>query len=95
MTQVDASLSEQQMYLILPQICSIMQQLQQARLVHRDIKGPNMYMSKTGLLQLLDFGLCCEEGTPFDVITGTFTHLSPELLATHSNTGVYAASSDW
>jgi serine/threonine protein kinase len=59
---------------------AIMQQLQDARICHRDIKQGNVLMDARGGLQLIDFGLCEQLGAPVHTQTGTPHAMAPEVL---------------
>src|SRR5574343_202962 len=65
------------------QLCLAMKHIHDRKILHRDIKAPNVLMTSNGLLKLADFGVAkclsytIEKARTF---TGTPYYLSPEIV---------------
>lgn len=68
---------------IVPQVCSALQYAHDNGVVHRDIKPENILISKTGELQIVDFGLAKIAGvTENEPLTGTWQVMgTPHYMA--------------
>ncbi len=64
------------------QICEGLNKAHQNNLVHRDIKPANIFLTKDGIVKILDFGLAKEKGqshlTKEGTTLGTVAYMSPE-----------------
>lgn len=66
------------------QICMALDHIHQRKMLHRDIKGANIFLTSTGVIKLGDFGFSHEyEETVSNAVAGTFCgtpyYLAPEL----------------
>jgi len=66
------------------QICLALNHIHAKRMLHRDIKGANIFLTSTGVIKLGDFGFSHEyEETVSNAVAGTFCgtpyYLAPEL----------------
>ena len=64
------------------QICEGLSKAHQNNLIHRDIKPANIFLTKDGIVKILDFGLAKEKGqshlTKEGTTLGTVAYMSPE-----------------
>lgn len=64
------------------QLCSALDYAHRMNIIHRDIKPANVYVTREGLIKLMDFGLAMERDakhiTAHGSIIGTPAYLSPE-----------------
>jgi len=69
---------------IVTQVGRGLSEAHRARIVHRDIKPANIFIVKTGVVKILDFGLAKLAGggvaTQTGVIVGTLAYMSPEQV---------------
>ena len=65
---------------ILIQVCSGLSYAHERGIVHQDIKPDNLFMLKSGLIKILDFGLACPFGTENIEMEGTLPYMSPEQI---------------
>jgi len=75
------------------QICLSVKHIHDRKILHRDIKSQNIFLTKNGLVKLGDFGIAkCLDGTldKAKTIVGTPYYLSPEIV----NNKPYAFKSD-
>eukprot|EP01060_Flectonema_neradi_P024969 TRINITY_DN33821_c0_g1_i1.p1 TRINITY_DN33821_c0_g1~~TRINITY_DN33821_c0_g1_i1.p1 ORF type:complete len:446 (+),score=88.50 TRINITY_DN33821_c0_g1_i1:47-1384(+) len=66
------------------QLCMALDNIHQKKMLHRDIKGANIFLTSTGVIKLGDFGFSHEyEETVSKAVAGTFCgtpyYLAPEL----------------
>lgn len=65
------------------QICLAVKHVHDRKILHRDIKSQNVFVMKSGLLKLGDFGIARVLNTTQDMastIVGTPYYLSPEIV---------------
>jgi serine/threonine protein kinase len=75
---------EAEVWLIMSQLCLALNHLHEKKMMHRDLKTPNVFLTTCGLIKLGDFGfsrqydstLSADVGTTF---CGTPYYLAPEL----------------
>lgn len=75
---------EAEILLIFTQMCLALNQLHRRKMLHRDIKTPNIFLTTTGLIKLGDFGFSREydstvSGDVGSTFCGTPYYLAPEL----------------
>lgn len=75
---------EAEIMLIFTQLCLALNQLHRRKMLHRDIKTPNVFLTTTGLIKLGDFGFSREydstvSGDVGSTFCGTPYYLAPEL----------------
>lgn len=81
---------------ILSQTCSALDAVHQAGIVHRDIKPENIFLSKGGLVKLMDFGLAKSADarlTAANTVMGTPSYMAPEQVQgkeADARTDIYA-----
>uniref|UniRef100_A0A7E4VZI6 non-specific serine/threonine protein kinase n=1 Tax=Panagrellus redivivus TaxID=6233 RepID=A0A7E4VZI6_PANRE len=67
--------------------------------IHRDVKPDNLLIAASGHIKLADFGTCIKMGTDGLVrcssAVGTPDYISPEMLTSQSNEGIYGREVDW
>jgi NIMA (never in mitosis gene a)-related kinase len=75
------------------QICLALQHLHKKNIIHRDLKGGNVFLMQSGLVKLGDFGIAKGLKTSKDkakTVVGTPYYLSPEII----NSQPYDTKSD-
>lgn len=65
---------------ILIQTCAGMAYAHDHKIIHRDVKPANIFISKQDHIKLLDFGLACSPGEEDFEQTGTIHYMSPEQI---------------
>jgi eukaryotic-like serine/threonine-protein kinase len=75
---------------VLEQVCSALQFIHERGIVHRDIKPQNVFITKSGQVKLLDFGLAKKKNvagavTMMGMVAGTPWFISPEQVKSFSN----------
>jgi len=78
----------------LSQLVVAVEALHRSGRLHRDIKPPNVIVTRAGRVVLLDFGLVTELGSPRpgdERIAGTVAYMAPEQLVD----GIVTAAADW
>jgi len=75
---------EEEILLILAQVCLAVSQLHKNKILHRDLKTMNVFLTMSGLIKLGDFGFSREydqsvSATPGSTFCGTPYYLAPEL----------------
>jgi eukaryotic-like serine/threonine-protein kinase len=80
-----AKLAESELIDISVQVAKALEAAHAQGMVHRDIKPDNLFLTKHGVVKLMDFGLAKpleEEGgaTPQSSVTGTSGYMSPEQM---------------
>lgn len=84
-------LEYKEIYVILSQLCQVLNFVHTRNMVHRDLKPANIRIMPSGDMKLMDFGLMQQMGLPSNgEITGTVYYLPPESVAG----GVIDARSD-
>ena len=76
-------LSVAQVVDILIQVCSGLSYAHERGIVHQDIKPDNLFMLKSGLIKILDFGLACPFGAENIEMEGTLPYMSPEQIESY------------
>src|ERR1700693_4496682 len=76
-------LAESELIDVAVQVCMALEAAHGEGMVHRDIKPDNLFLTKQGIVKLMDFGLAklVEEesgGAPQSSVTGTSGYMSPE-----------------
>ena len=66
------------------QLCMALDHIHAKKMLHRDIKGANIFLTSTGVIKLGDFGFSHEyEETVSNAVAGTFCgtpyYLAPEV----------------
>lgn len=95
-TPASASFDEMRLRSVLPQLARALCALHQAGMVHRDIKPPNVLVTHSGRVVVLDFGLVAElddrSGDSMSGrIVGTVEYIAPEQVSD----GRVSAAADW
>ena len=95
-TPATASFDEMRLRSVLPQLARALCALHQAGMVHRDIKPPNVLVTHSGRVVVLDFGLVAElDDRSGDSMTGrivgTVEYIAPEQVAD----GRVSPAADW
>ena len=65
------------------QICLAIKHVHDRKIIHRDIKGQNIFITKTNSLKLGDFGIARILNKTFEkarTVVGTPYYLSPEII---------------
>lgn len=65
------------------QICMALKHVHDRKIIHRDLKGQNIFLTKSSLIKLGDFGIARVLNKTFEkakTIVGTPYYLSPELV---------------
>ena len=75
---------EPEILLIMSQVCLAVSQLHKHKILHRDLKTMNVFLTMSGLIKLGDFGFSREyeqtvSATPGSTFCGTPYYLAPEL----------------
>lgn len=68
---------------ILIQVCSGLSYAHEKGVVHQDIKPDNLFLLKSGLIKILDFGLACPFGSENIEMEGTLPYMSPEQIESY------------
>lgn len=70
------------MFDILIQLCLAMKNMHDQRIIHRDIKPRNIFVTKDNVLKLGDFGLATWMGSKSKTssLVGTPQYFSPEMI---------------
>ena len=79
--------SEDQILNWFTQICVALKHVHDRKILHRDIKSQNIFMTKSGLVKLGDFGIARVLSSTAEMaatVVGTPYYLSPEIV--QSNT---------
>ncbi|HEY8142766.1 MAG TPA: protein kinase [Kofleriaceae bacterium] len=95
-TPASASFDEMRLRSVLPQLARALYALHQAGMVHRDIKPPNVLVTHSGRVVVLDFGLVAElDDRSGDSMTGrivgTVEYIAPEQVTD----GRVSPAADW
>ena len=95
-TPASASFDEMRLRSVLPQLARALCTLHQAGMVHRDIKPPNVLVTHSGRVVVLDFGLVAElDDRSGDSMTGrivgTVEYIAPEQVSD----GRVSPAADW
>jgi eukaryotic-like serine/threonine-protein kinase len=95
-TPASASFDEMRLRSVLPQLARALCALHQAGMVHRDIKPPNVLVTHSGRVVVLDFGLVAElDDRSGDSMTGrivgTVEYIAPEQVSD----GRVSPAADW
>ena len=75
--------SEEEILGIFTQICLALKHCHDRKILHRDLKAANVFMTRKGMCKLGDFGISRVLGDTMDKcrsIVGTPLYLSPEIL---------------
>ncbi|MCB0319304.1 MAG: serine/threonine protein kinase [Bdellovibrionales bacterium] len=92
----DGPLNEEQLTLIVPQICAGLHAIHQHDIVHRDLKPANVILTDEGVVKIADFGIArpgCSDLTHGDEIIGSSRYMAPEVWVgkpLSSATDIYA-----
>ena len=62
------------------QICSALKNVHVNNIIHRDIKSQNIFLTKTNIVKLGDFGVSRETDEFAKTVVGTPYYLSPEII---------------
>lgn len=66
------------------QVCAALEHAHSHGVIHRDLKLENIFLTETGTIKLVDFGLARSSQIPHitqeGAIVGTFAYLAPELI---------------
>ncbi|MDA0920150.1 MAG: serine/threonine-protein kinase [Planctomycetota bacterium] len=66
------------------QLCSALQYIHNHGIVHRDLKPSNIYLNRTGLIKLGDFGIALDTGateiTDQGLTVGSYLYMAPEQI---------------
>ena len=67
------------------QLCSALQYIHNHGIVHRDLKPSNIYLNRTGLIKLGDFGIALDTGateiTDQGLTVGSYLYMAPEQIS--------------
>lgn len=72
------------------ELCAALCELEKRKIVHRDIKLQNIFVSDDGIIKLGDLGLAVNDSSSGDVVVGTTKYIPPEVIYNRH----YSASSD-
>ncbi|KAJ5073401.1 camk family protein kinase [Anaeramoeba ignava] len=75
--------TEEEIYTILIQLISGLKEIQDHKIIHRDLKSANIFISKKGLLKIGDFGISRILSNTYEkakTLIGTPYYISPEIL---------------
>ena len=76
-------LSEDEILNIFTQICLAIKHLHDRKILHRDLKSQNIFLTKAGIVKLGDFGIAkvlSHTKENVQTIVGTPYYLSPEIV---------------
>jgi NIMA (never in mitosis gene a)-related kinase len=71
------------------QICLGMKHIHDRKIIHRDLKGQNVFLTKKGIVQIGDFGIAkvlAATMAKAKTVVGTPYYLSPEIVQSQSYT---------
>ena len=76
--------SESQILDYITQICLALQHIHKKKIIHRDLKSDNVFLMKSGIVKLGDFGIAKGLQSTWEkakTFVGTPYYLSPEIIA--------------
>jgi NIMA (never in mitosis gene a)-related kinase len=79
--------SEDELLNLFTQICLAMKHVHDKKILHRDLKSQNIFMTKRGLVKLGDFGIArvlSNTRSRAKTVVGTPYYLSPEIIKSES-----------
>lgn len=72
--------SEEQILEWFCQILLAIKDIHAKNIIHRDIKAQNIFLTKTGLVKIGDFGVSTQTSSCASTVVGTPYYLSPEII---------------
>lgn len=78
---------------IIPQINTALAALHDVGIIHKDLKPPNIMLTDSGDIALIDFGISSVQGGSTVVVTGT--GMTPEYSAPETFRGLFLEESDY
>lgn len=72
--------SEEQILEWFCQLLIAIKDIHDKKIIHRDIKSQNVFLTKGGLVKIGDFGVSTQTNTCANTIVGTPFYLSPEII---------------
>lgn len=75
--------SENQIIEWFTQVCLGLKHIHDRKIIHRDLKGQNIFLNKNGILKVGDFGICkilSNTKALARTVVGTPYYLSPEVV---------------